>query len=1376
MAVSVLNLIISRHREFMLPWLVLILSATSSLAGWQLADHYVSEHREQIFRHTVRDALHDIHLHLERYQQVLLGAAGLMRASERVTRDEWRSYYEYQRLSTNYAGLGGIGWIDVISPSELAAHEQRMRSQGFSGYSVKPAGQRDVYSAITMYEPFTPENQRALGLDGLTEEVRRRAMDWARDTGSPVLTGKLRLFLGADTSNQIGMIMYMPVYRQGEVTESLEDRRRALRGYVLSGFRINTLIEGMFDSEKIRNLDMRIFDGNETLPEQLIYDSFTRLSPDPSPLALTALERLNLPGSVWTFEFTPRASLFSGGEAYLPVIILWGGLLLSALLFALLMFSARSARRINERSAELALEMTSDLRESEARFRQVVEASPNGILMVDRHGRITLCNGRLEQMFAYPPGSLLGQPLEVLLPESLRSMHERLRQEFVENASMRMMGQGRYLFGLRADGLEFPVEVALSPVDTPAGQQILTLVNDVTERLAAERQIARAQAQLQGVVDSASEFSIIATDNDGLITIFNTGAERMLGYRAEEMIGKQTPAILHLPEEVQQRGAELSQAFGQQIEGFDVFVFKARHGEAESREWTYLRKDGSRITVMLTVTAMHDTTSGEIIGLMGIAYDVTARKQTERLQQEALDAAEAASRSKSEFLANMSHEIRTPLNAVLGMAQVLGFGKLDAEQREQLRLIEVSGKALLGILNDILDFSKIEAGRMELSPVPFHLSDVCDALAGIMSVSASDKEISLAIQVDPALPRVLLGDQLRLQQVLVNLAGNAIKFTSRGEVLIRLEQLRREGTEVFMRCSVKDSGIGMTEEQIGRLFAPFVQADTSMTRRYGGSGLGLVICKRLVSMMGGTIGVSSVPGEGSTFKFTLRMQALAEDQSSQTPPLQELQIQDLLVVDASDGSAGSLVAAAEALGVCCESCGSESEAMARVITRGRNPDIVLIDWNMPDRGRALLIQQLRVRKPDAPPPIVLAVSNSHGRDQLDADPLLVSLDGVLVKPVTSSTLLDSVMQACSRRDNDRDLRRIMQLPEVQLRARSLRGARMLLVEDNSINQMVARGILQQVGAVIDVANHGQEAVDRLRAHPELYVAILMDVQMPVMDGCTATRIIRKELGIRLPIIAMTAGVLQTQRDECMAAGMDEFLSKPLDASLIVETLERVLGQSVASGTAERAEDRNTASEAGATPASPTSIEIPGLVRTEALARIGNNEALYRELLLQFCIETGPLPEAVRRHIERGEFKDAGRAFHTLKSTAANIGANALSDHARMGEHAMHQADVDAAMAALNEVETTLDLLLPAITNQLESRKTGGLAASGADRVALQQLLKQLRHHDMDALDSFEYLRGGLHVVANAAQAEHLTSLIVALDFDPAADLLEQMLA
>lgn len=496
-----------------------------------------------------------------------------------------------------------------------------------------------------------------------------------------------------------------------------------------------------------------------------------------------------------------------------------------------------------------------------------------------------------------------------------------------------------------------------------------------------------------------------------------------------------------------------------------------------------------------------------------------------------------ADAAKDAFVANMSHELRTPMNAVLGMAHLLGTTRLSAEQSRYLDMIRASGQSLLGILNDILDFSKMQAGKVELHPVRFKLDDVMHALASIMSVSAGEKELELCIGVDPDVPRVLYGDALRLQQVLVNLAGNAIKFTERGEVSVLVQRVA--GAPLTLRFCVRDTGIGMNEKQLARLFSPFMQGDLSFTRRFGGTGLGLTISKGLVEMLGGTIQVSSEPGKGSEFQFTLTFK---EGGETEAPSGGKLHV---LVVDDNRTSRNFLSKTVRAWHWTCDSVASGEEALERV-RAGTHYDVALVDSLMPGMDGMATMRAIQAL---APVPVICMV-NAYGRGRLAQTVEEAGAAAFLTKPVTASSLFDAVQTALAPGRNDGDAPSAAHAP-------ALDGVRVLLVEDNPINQNVARGILEQARAEVTVADNGQVAVDLLRADAG-YDVVLMDVQMPVMDGFSATRIIRGELGLTLPVIAMTAGVMASEREQCTAAGMDDFIAKPIDVELMFTTLVQYL--------------------------------------------------------------------------------------------------------------------------------------------------------------------------------------------------------------------------
>ena len=546
-----------------------------------------------------------------------------------------------------------------------------------------------------------------------------------------------------------------------------------------------------------------------------------------------------------------------------------------------------------------------------------------------------------------------------------------------------------------------------------------------------------------------------------------------------------------------------------------------------------------------------------------IASETHARaQQLELLRSEqqvraAMDEAQQANRAKSAFLANMSHELRTPMNAVLGMAHLLNTTALSLEQQRYLDMIRSSGKSLLGILNDILDFSKIEAGKVELAPAPFDLNDVLHTLSVIMSVNAGDKDLELAIGVEPDVPRLLVADALRLQQVLVNLTGNAIKFTAQGEVSILVECLARDERQATLRFVVRDTGIGISAEQQERLFAPFAQADSSMTRRFGGTGLGLSISKGLVELLGGTIAISSTPGQGSAFSLTLPL-PLADELGSARRPDSALGPLRLLLVDDNPTSLSyvSKTIAGWQWEVDCVASGRQALASMRTrLATGSAYDVVLLDWNLPQLDGAAVMQALRAAQPAGPAPVIVMAS-AYGRSKMFQQGDVAGADAFLTKPVTASSLFDAVHEVISRRDQPG-------LPALAPSAAPPLAVRLLLVEDNPLNQLVAKGILEQLGACVQVADNGQVALDLLRHDSAAYDLVLMDVQMPVMDGFVATRRIRDELGLSLPVLAMTAGVMSSEREQCLASGMDDFIAKPIEVEQMVAMIRRYAPQAAA---------------------------------------------------------------------------------------------------------------------------------------------------------------------------------------------------------------------
>lgn len=654
------------------------------------------------------------------------------------------------------------------------------------------------------------------------------------------------------------------------------------------------------------------------------------------------------------------------------------------------------------------------LRESEIKYRELFESSRDAIMLLfPPEWKFNACNPATVTLFgakSIEHFTTLG-PWDVsppLQPDGERSADK------APKVIRQAMEDGSHFFEWthrRINGPTFAATVLLTRITLQGQTGLQATVRDISEQKRTEQALRDLSEFQKAILDNAGH-AIISAMPDGIIRVFNPAAEQLLGYSAEELVGKQTPAIFHDPQEVVARAQEFSAELGIDLEpGFDVFVEKCRRGLPNAHEWTYIRRDGSRLTVLLTITALRNQ-EGTITSFLGVASDITMIKAVQEELRLAKDAAEAASVAKSQFLANMSHEIRTPMNGVLGMTELLLATPLTDKQRHMAHTVQQSAASLLRVINDILDYSKIEAGMLQLEHTDVDLSHLFDDAVRLFSEVARQKGLSLSVEIASSIPTALQGDPTRLRQILLNLIGNAIKFTTNGSITVSADCLKRSAEQILLRVIVRDTGIGIPRESQQRVFDAFAQADGSTTRKFGGTGLGLAIVKLLVHLMGGTVDLESVPGLGTTFGFTVPLDVRPDNEMS---------------------------------------------------------SVVVQPHHIP--------------------------ATLHGK--------------------------------------------------------------ILLAEDNVVNREIAVAMLELLGCTVDSAEDGQEALAAVDA--QAYDLVLMDCQMPNLDGLKASRLIREQENQhphrrRLPIVALTANAMEGDREQCLAAGMDGYLTKPFTFDQLLHAL------------------------------------------------------------------------------------------------------------------------------------------------------------------------------------------------------------------------------
>jgi two-component system, sensor histidine kinase and response regulator len=1005
---------------------------------------------------------------------------------------------------------------------------------------------------------------------------------------------------------------------------------------------------------------------------------------------------------------------------------------------------------------EKSREQARELEASEERTRLILDFTSEGIFGTDQNGLVTFINPAACQMLGFTAEELIGRSSHASFHHHRPDGRPYPREEcpmfaaFTEGKASRVDDE----FLWRKDGIGVPVEYGATPV-LKDGVIVGSVVSftDITERKKAEQRVRETEQFYRSVLEQAPD-ALMVVDSKGIIRLANAQVETVFGYTKDELIGHSVE--MFVPPDVRPGHPKLRAEFHRA---------PTKREMGANRELRAVRKDGSLFPAEIGLSPLPARNSEGPQAAVSIR-DVTARKQEEREIREARQRAEEATAAKSMFLANMSHEIRTPMNAIIGMTHLALKTDLTPKQRDYLAKVRGAAGALLGIINDILDFSKIEAGKLDIEDADFAFEDVLENLSTVVGQKAHEKGLEFLIAAQPDIPRSLVGDPLRLGQILINLVNNAVKFTERGEVIVSAVVEEQLPSRVKLKFSVRDTGIGMTPEQSARLFQAFSQADTSTTRKFGGTGLGLSISKRLVEMMGGNIWVESQPGEGSTFHFTVWLGIGTEVEHKRFVP--DLAGIRTLVVDDNAQAREILSDAVRGFALRADVASSGEEAIREIVAAdAADPyQLVLMDWHMPGMdGLEASAAIKRAGRLKRVPRIVMVTA--FGREEVRVQAEQIGIDGYLLKPVNPSMLYDTLMDLFG--DTSEQAAGLRRGETAEYDAR---GIRVLLVEDNEMNQQVATELLESAGATVTVAGNGAIAVKLIcdGPQPPPFDIALMDLQMPEMDGYTATRHIRADARFKdLPILAMTAHALVEERERCLQAGMNDHVTKPIDPDALFAALSRWAKPRAAA----------PAEPKPASAASETELpNIEGVDVAGGLKRVAGNKRLYRSLLEQFAAKQGDVAAQIEAALQGSDRPLAERLAHTLKGVAGNIGIGTIQEVGGRIEKAIRESDASVPNL-LAKLTQALSPQIEAIRSALgagEAPPTAAAAPFDAEKAtaAAARLKALIEANDGDAADAIQPVADALASSVGAQRLGDLRTAIDEFDFDRALSILNEI--
>jgi PAS domain S-box-containing protein len=975
------------------------------------------------------------------------------------------------------------------------------------------------------------------------------------------------------------------------------------------------------------------------------------------------------------------------------------------------------------------------------RVNKILNAAPTCMMIVNQDDIIETVNETGCQMLGYSREEILGQSFTLIVPESRNIEHADWIKEYWKDPSIHNSELEARSLTIQAKEHVFYAESIYTPVEFKNGLCVVIMLRDITKENDAKQALIDAKEIADQAVlrteklMEAAPVPIIVINRQHGIMLCNKATCHLFGYEKEQLINQDLSIIIP-----QYRLEDHKRELQNYIDG------KVTAGTGRSSH-TVITRSKEMLDVESDISPIE--IAGEELFIIGIR-DVTKEKEANEALIEAKKISDDASKAKSDFLANMSHEIRTPMNAIIGMSHLaLGYN-LELKPRNYIKKVHRAADSLLGIINDILDFSKIEAGKLELEVIPFHLEDVMNDFANVIGLKTHEKGLELLFNISPNVPLNLLGDPLRINQILTNVGTNAAKFTEAGEIVISVSAEQKCDGRILLSFSVKDTGIGMTPEQQSKLFQSFQQVDTSTTRKYGGTGLGLTICQKLVSLMDGEISVESEAGKGSNFIFSiwLDLPENAEESKFTDEQTQLLVGKRVLLVDDNPSALDVLSSIMESFGCIVKTANNGLEAIS-IAKEEAEYDFAIVDWKMPGLDGIETYEQLTKTRVSHAKHFMMVTA--HGKDDISEkvkQQKNIKIDSFLSKPVTASAVFDEMMRLMGQ-NYIKTTRQVQRSDELRHHQRALAGAKILLVEDNDLNQELAMELLRQANIHVELAENGEEAV--AKATNNTYDGILMDLQMPVMDGYTATGIIRKEQA-KLPIIAMTANAMAGDKEKVIAAGMNDHIAKPINVTDMFATMNKWI---TPSGLAPLSPDES-ASGTHEPQNVPLTDECFSLINVQAGLRVANgNEVLYQKLLKKFISGQSDFYLTFGEAWGEQEMLDATRIAHTLKGSAGNIGAETLYHQADKLEHACannhenevisnhFQATSELLKEVLTEIVTFFDQQVP-LAIPVETGSIDVFEVETQFLTQLNQLAQMIDEFETDAVDLAEELAEKLH--------------------------------